>query len=70
MNLSDYEDQEQAYYRNIREGVCPDCGGKLDPPHLPPFYGRVSPSGGWCGWRERTCFDCERNFGYYLHEPA
>lgn len=55
------------YTQLVRKGVCPACGGKLEPPRLPAAYPathRVL----WTNWRERTCYDCAETFGYYLDE--
>ena len=63
------DDTATLYAQLVRSGVCPVCNGKLEPPRLPRTYA-MPPTGGWTGWRERTCYDCAETFGYYLQEPA
>lgn len=61
------DDELRVYNQLLRKGICPACGGRLEPPRLPRVYASI-PSGGWTGWRERTCYDCGDVFGYYPYE--
>lgn len=44
----------------IQSGICPDCGGSLDMPHVPRNPFAVSVRGG--GYRERQCYNCHEVF--------
>lgn len=50
--------------RMLRDGICPQCAGRLDPPKLPTVIRTRNDSFN----RVRTCYACEETFTYSLDE--
>lgn len=48
----------------IRDGICPNCAKRLDPPRMPTIIRTRDDA----FTRIRTCYNCEETFSYSLDE--
>ena len=54
----------KLHNRMLRDGICPQCAGRLDPPRLPTLIRTRNDAFN----RVRTCYHCEETYTYSLDE--